>query len=120
MDVRKKKALVLAPQIIGILFALFLCLFGLDVIKGEGSISQKIVDFLPYLVYPGIVVLLLYLSKRCNVLYGAVSFTVLGILYLVWAIGTVTWTAIILPAGFLFVLGILYFLIWIFRGELRK
>lgn len=117
MNASTRRILYWAPRILGILYALFLSLFALDVFGVGISFWRSILAFLIHLVPVYLVVIVLVLAWRWEWV-GAVAFAALGLLYLVLARGE-HWTAYAAISGPLLLLGILFLLNWIYRTKLR-
>lgn len=113
-----KRLLFWAPRILCILFAAFVSLFALDVF-GEGyDFWETILALLMHLIPTGILVVVLVISWRWEWV-GGVLFTVLGALYLVMAWGKFHWSVYLTMSGPLFLVGVLFLINWLYRGELR-
>jgi ABC-type molybdate transport system permease subunit len=116
MKAGNKKLLTWLPRILVILFAVFVSLFALDVFSEEKGFLQTIIALLIHLIPTYIIVIILILSWR-RVLIGAVIFPLLGISYLFMGWGRINWPAFALISGPLFIIGILYYLNWIYRKD---
>jgi hypothetical protein len=113
-----KRLLFWAPRILCILFAAFVSLFALDVF-GEGyGFWATILALLMHLIPTGILAVVLVISWRWEWV-GGVLFTVLGALYLVMAWGKFHWSVYLTMSGPLFLVGVLFLINWLYRGELR-
>jgi hypothetical protein len=114
-----KRILYWAPRVFGILFAIFLSLFALDVF-GEGySVWETILALLIHLVPVYIVFAVLLLAWRWSWV-GAIVFLVLAILYVIMSGGRQHWSAYVGISGPLLVISVLWLLNWIYRSELSK
>ena len=106
------------PRILGILFAVFLSVFALDVF-GEGyGFWETIWALFMHLVPTGLVLLALAVAWRWEWV-GAVVFAGLGVWYLVMAWGKFEVGTYLVIAGPLFVIGALFLVNWFLRTELR-
>jgi len=111
-----KRLIFWTPRVLCILFAAFISLFALDVFNEGRSFGETILALLIHLVPTGLIVLTLVLSWRWEWV-GAVLFSALGVLYLTMAWGKISW--ILTISGPLFLVAILFFLSWRYRGQLR-
>jgi hypothetical protein len=119
MNVITMRLLYWAPRVICILFAVFLSMFSLDVFGhnyGFWGVTTALLMHL--LTTTGVVLVVLALAWRWEWI-GAVVFTALGILYLVFAWGRFHWSAYVAISGPLFLVGILFLLSWFYRKEIR-
>ena len=118
MNLIVKKAAFWTPRILCILTALFLMIFSLDVFgeaKGFWNIALGLfMHNLPSLFMLGILIVVWRWEW-----VGAVIFTAMGILYIVMFWGRFHLSAYFLIAGPLFLLGILFFVNWIYRAQIR-
>jgi len=109
-----RQAIFWAPRILGILFAIFISIFALDVF-GEGySFWETALALVMHLIPTAVLVVILILSWRWEWI-GGILFPALGILYLVFA-GGQHWSAYVAIAGPLFLEGILFLLSWRYRA----
>ncbi len=110
-DKRMQRALRWAPRVLGILFAIFISLFALDVF-GEGySFWETTLALLMHLIPTGILLVILALSWRWEWV-GGILFPALGILYLVVFWGWFHWPAYAAISGPLFLEGALFLINW--------
>ena len=118
INTRVKRALFWTPRVLCIIFAVFLSLFALDVF-GEGhGFWETSLTLLIHLVPVYLVVAALVIAWRWEWI-GAILFVALALFYLLWFWGSFHWSAYLVISGFLFMLGVLFLLNWIFRAELR-
>lgn len=114
-----KRVVFWTPRILGILFAMFISIFALDVF-GEGyNFWETIVALLMHLVPTGIIVIALAIAWRWEWV-GAILFAGLGAGYVIMAWGRFEWGTYLLIAGPLFLIGVLFLVNWFFRAELRS
>lgn len=99
-------------------FALFLCLFALDVFRQGYGFLDTMVALLMHLIPAGIIVLILVVSWRKEWV-GAVLFIALSIFYPIWAWGKFHFITYLLMSGPLFIIGILFALNWKYHIELH-
>jgi hypothetical protein len=119
MNTSIKRALFWTPRILCILFAMFLSLFASDVF-GEGlSFWETILALLIHLVPVYIVIIILVIAWRWEWV-GAILFTALAVLYVVWAWGRFDWSAYLAISGPLVLVGVLFLFNWIYRAQLRR
>jgi hypothetical protein len=104
------------PRILCILFAVFLSLFAGDVFDMHQGFWKTILGLLIHLIPAGIVLLALVVSWRREWV-GAILFNAMGIYYLVTNFKHPN--AIMVIAGPLFLIGVLFLLNWIFRKDLK-
>ena len=112
-----KRGLFWTPRIIGILFAVFLSLFALDVFGEDRSFWETALALLIHLIPVYVVVLALVLAWRWAWV-GAVVFTALAVLYVILAWGRFHWSAYAVISGPLVLLGVLFLFNWIHREQL--
>ena len=113
-----KRLLCWTPRILCILFAAFLSLFALDVFGEGNSFWKPILALLIQLVPVFFLILILVLSWRWGWV-GGIVFPSLGVLQIVTKWGIFPWSVYAIIAGPLFLLGILFWINWIYRAELR-
>ncbi len=111
------RVLFWAPRILGILFAVFISLFALDVFEEGYGFWGTILALLIHLIPTAILVAVLVISWRWEWV-GGVLFPALGALYLIMAKGF-PWSVYLIVSGPLFLMGILFLVNWLYRGELR-
>ncbi len=109
--IRSTNKWLLAATIIGILYALALLVFAADVFNNEQNITQTFYDLLLHLI-PTAVVLFIVVVAFNRPLIGTIIFLVLGLMYIITGWTSMHWTAHVLIAGPLLVLGALYITAW--------
>lgn len=109
--------LVWTPRVLGIVFALFLGLFALDVFEEGRGFGPTLLALLIHLVPTFLILGVLALAWR-RAWVGAAVFTALGAWYVVSGWGRLHWSAHLVIAGPLFALGALFLLAWVRRAEL--
>ncbi|MGD0350866.1 MAG: hypothetical protein ABSB84_11240 [Verrucomicrobiota bacterium] len=113
-----KRLLFWTPRILCVLFASFLSIFAADVF-GEGyGFWKTILALLIHLIPTWIILAVLAISWRREWV-GGILFIALGALYLVEFWGRFHWSAYLCISGPLLLLGVLFFLNWLHRRELR-
>ena len=114
-----KRLLYWSPRVLGILFAVFLSLFALDVfVEGQG-VWQTILALLIHLIPVYLVVIVLLIAWRWEWV-GAILFSALAILYVIMVWGKFHWSVYLAISGPLFLVAVLFLLNWILRTELHK
>lgn len=104
--------LLWTPRILGIIIALFITLFAFDVFGTGAGFWKTFLALLGHLVPTFLLIIILIVSwKRPWV--GGICFMLLGIAYLVWK--GFAYPVIYIA---LFLVGILFFLSWIFRKQI--
>ena len=118
MNTSIKRVLFWTPRVLGILFAMFLSLFALDVF-GEGyGFWETILALLIHLLPVYIVVIALVIAWHWE-WAGAILFIALALFYLVWSWGRFHWSAPLVISGPLVLLCVLFLLDWIYRAQMR-
>lgn len=113
-----KRLLFWTPRILCILFAAFISTFAADVF-GEGyGFWRTILALLIHLIPTWIVLVVLAVAWRLEWV-GGIVFTALATLYLAMFWGRFHWSTYLVISGPLFLVGILFFLNWLYRRELR-
>ena len=107
MNTSTKRVLFLIPRILGILFAMFLSMFALDVFSEGYSLGETILALLIHLIPTYFVIMALVIAWRRDRV-GAILFIALALFYLVMSRGK-GW----IIAGTLFLIGVLFLLNWI-------
>lgn len=116
---RTKRLLHWTPRILGLLFAIFLSLFALDVFdEGYGS-WETVVALFMHLVPTFIVLIVLAIAWRWEWV-GAVLFCGLAVFYVLWTWGRFPFGTYLAISGPLLLVGILFLLNWRRRDELRE
>jgi len=106
-----------APRVLCILFALFISIFALDVF-GEGyGLWQTVAALTMHLIPTGLVLIALVVAWRWE-WAGGILFGGLGVLYVAMAWGRFDWTAYLVIAGPLFLIGALFVVDWVWRWRL--
>jgi hypothetical protein len=113
-----KQILFWAPRVLSLLFATFISIFALDVFNESHGFWQTALALLMHLIPTIILLALLAVSWRWEWV-GGVVFPALGLIYLVNSWGRFHWSAYVLIAGPLFLLGTLFLLSWRQRKNLQ-
>ncbi|HVP39786.1 MAG TPA: hypothetical protein VMS93_11455 [Candidatus Saccharimonadales bacterium] len=116
MTTAAKNLLFWTPRLVGIVFALFLGLFALDAFSEPGSLGVKLLAFLIHLAPVGILLLVVLVAWRWEWV-GAVACFALVAIYAWWARTHLDW--ILLIAGPVFLVGVLFLVGWMRRAEIR-
>lgn len=115
MNTSTKRVVFWAPRVLGILFALFLSMFALDVFSEGYGFWETILALLIHLVPTYIVVIALVIAWRWEWV-GAILFIALASFYLIGS-RRLDWSLVI--SGPLFLIGVLFLFNWIYRARLR-
>jgi hypothetical protein len=117
MKETRGRALHWAPRILGILFAVFISLFALDVFAEDYSFWETTAAFIIHLIPTALVVVALVIAWRWEWV-GAVLFVALGTWYIIMTRGKFDWLTYLLIPGPLFLIGALFLVSWFSRREL--
>ncbi len=106
------KALLWMPRMMGVVFALFLALFSLDVFGGDCGFWGTVLAFLMHNI-PSMALLAVTIAAWKHELVGAAGFVLFGLLYVGFSVarGHPEWSLII--AGPAFLIGILFLTNWL-------
>lgn len=107
-----------APRALTILFAFFISMFALDVFDGRLIWWMAVVALLLHLIPTLAILLILALAWRREWV-GALAYTALGVLYLATAWGRLHWSAYAAVSGPLFLIGVMFFIGWLYRIKPR-
>ncbi len=118
MNPPMKKSLYWTPRILLAAFALFIVIFSFDVFDETHGFWNIALALFMHNLPTLFLFLFLYVTWRREWI-GAIIFPVLGILYIVWGWHRFVLSVYFIIAGPMFLLGILYLLNWIYRGQLR-
>lgn len=118
MKTTPKRLLFWTPRILCLLFAGFLSLFALDVFESRLGFWQTILALLIHLIPTWLVLLTLAIAWRWEWV-GGTLLVGLGAFYLIAFWGRFHWSAYLCIAGPLFLTGLLFFLGWLYRREIR-
>jgi hypothetical protein len=118
MSITMKRLLIWTPRLLGILFALFLSLFALDVFGAGYTIGETILALLIHLIPTFALLIALALAWRWQWV-GALIFLAFSSWYLFNAWGSFPVSTLAIIAGPPLVVGLLYLVDWIYRAELR-
>jgi len=99
------------PRILGILFAMFVSLFALDVFGQGAGLWQEILGLLIHLVPTYLIILALVIAWRWEWV-GTILFGGLGVFYIVLTWEQFSWVAAALISGPAFLVGALFLLDW--------
>ena len=117
-----KKLLFWTPRTATILFALFISMFALDVFAEAHGFVETGIALLLHLIPTAIILAILIISWRREWIAG-VAYIALGILYVItaWPDHRLDWwSAYLVIAGPLLLIGLLFLLNWFYRTELRR
>jgi hypothetical protein len=117
MTITPRRVLPWIPRVLGIMVTLFIGLFALDAFSPARSIQESAPDFLVHLLPAVILLIVVALSWRREWI-GAVVFIGLALFYsLTMASGRTEW--ILLVAGPLSIVGVLFLYSWLERQSGR-
>lgn len=118
MKILSRRLLYWTPRLLCIAFAIFISLFALDVFHESLPFWRMVLALVMHLVPTFAILLLLALSWRWEWV-GGIGFAVLGFLYIIMFRGRFPLSTYFVIAGPVFLLGVLFWLNWKFRKELR-
>lgn len=105
-----------APRILGILFALFISIFALDVFELNAGFWKTTLGLSIHLIPTALILVILALAWKREWI-GTIGFIALGILYIYLSWGRFPLSVYFLISGPLFLLGILFMVNWIYRDD---
>ena len=114
-----KKLLSWVPRLFTVLFAGFLSIFAMDVFSEGYTFWKTILAFVIHLLPTWTVLVVLAISWRWEWV-GGIIFPAFGLLYVVTFWGRFPLSVYFVIASPLFLIGILFFLSWRFRKEIRE
>ena len=106
------------PRILCILFAGFLSIFAADVFGEHYGFWKTILALVMHLIPTWIILIVLVVSWRREWV-GGTLFIALGALYLIWSWGRFHWSAYLAISGPLLLIGVLFWVNWLHRAQLR-
>ena len=107
------------PRVLGILFAAFITLFAADALEGVQGFWNGAMALAMHLVPTAIILLLLAIAWRWEWI-GAALFTAAGAFYVIRFWGRFHWSAYALIAGPLLVMGIVFFVGWVYHTQMHR
>lgn len=113
-----RRILYWTPRVLGILFALFISLFALDVFGVGYGFWETILALLIHLVPVYLILIALAIAWRWERI-GSILFITLGALYMITAWGQFPWSVYLVIAGPAFLVGILFLVDWFYQNEMR-
>ena len=113
MNTITRRILFWSPRVLGILFAIFLSLFALDVFNEGYSVGETILALLIHLIPTYLVVISLALAWRWEWV-GSILFIALTLFYMASS-GSGSWVI----SAPLWLIGLLFLLNWTYRAQLR-
>lgn len=119
MSTRMKQWLIWSPRVLGLLFALFLSIFALDVFGAGYSVWETVLALLIHLIPTLALLLALALAWRWQWI-GAFVFLGFVAWYVVETWGQADLIVLLMICGPPLVVGLLYLLDWFYRAELRS
>jgi hypothetical protein len=118
MNLATRRTMFWAPRVLGILFALFISVFALDVFNEHYRPAQLAVALAMHLIPTALAVVALVIAWRWEWV-GAVLFFGLAVLYWLTMHTRAHWDWYLAIAGPLVLVGLLFLFGWIHRRELR-
>ncbi len=103
--------LLWAPRILAIVFSLFLSIFAADVFESHAGFWSLALALFMHLLPVLLMLLVLIVSWRYEWV-GAIVYSLLGVVYIIWAWGRFPLSVYFFIAGPLFIIAILFFLSW--------
>ena len=112
------------PRILAIVFILFLAMFSLDIFDNNYTFWEIVLGLFMHNIPTFILLIVLLISWRYEIV-GAVAFILAGILYIVWLLMSqkLEWYMlfwVLQIAGPTFLVGILFWVNWKKRKQVRK
>jgi hypothetical protein len=107
------------PRVLSLLFAAFISLFALDVFGAGYGFWGTIAALLIHLIPTYAILIALAIAWRWEWI-GAILFAALGAAYLIVAWGQFPWITYLLIAGPSFLIGALFLVNWLSRGERER
>jgi hypothetical protein len=118
MKASLKRILVWTPRILGILFALFVSIFALDVFGAGYGFWETILALMIHLAPVFVLLIGLAIAWRWEWV-GAVVFLGFSVWYFVVFGGQFPWSVYAMMAGPPLLVGVLFLIDWLYRAELR-
>ncbi len=118
MSPSMKRFLYWTPRIVAIAYVAFISLFALDVFNEAQGFLQTALALSMHLIPSFVLVLVLAIAWRREWI-GAAAYLLLAATYVIWGWGKFHWSAYVLIAGPLVILGGLFLAGWLQRSELR-
>ena len=118
MNTTVRRLLIWTPRVLGILFALFLSIFALDVFGAGYTVWETIVALFMHLIPTFVILIALALAWRWEWV-GALGFLGFVLWYLLEAWGNMSALTLVLIAGPPLIVGLLYLVDWFYRAELH-
>lgn len=118
MKTVSRRLLYWVPRILTIMFAMFISIFALDVFGMHLSFWRTALALAMHLIPTFLLLIILAFAWKWEWI-GGVGYFILACLYLYQFAGRFPWSVYAIIAGPAFLIGILFFLNWIFRKELH-
>ncbi len=113
-----KKSTFLVPRILGILFAMFLMLFSLDVFDIAKGFWDLVLGLFIHNIPSLFMIAVVIIAWKWEWI-GTVVFLMLSLLYIVWAWGKFPFMTYLIIVGPMVLISILFLINWIYRREIR-
>ena len=114
-----KQFIYWTPRILCIFFALFISLFALDVFNEGYNFWNTLLALFMHLRLTFAILIILAFSWRWEWI-GGILFIALGILYIITVWGKFVLSVYFLISGPLFLIGILFFINWFYKAEIKS
>ena len=118
MSTTVKRLLIWTPRVLGILFALFLSIFALDVFGAGYTVWETVVALFMHLIPTFVILIALAFAWRWEWV-GALGFLSFALWYLLEAWTRMPPLTLVLIAGPPLAVGLLYLVDWVYRSELQ-
>ena len=119
MQSNTKRFLYWAPRILGILIAVFVSLFALDVFGEDYNFWETIVALMMHLIPTAIILIFLAIAWRWE-RAGGFLFIALGVLYFALFWDPSRWPAYLMISGPLFLAGVLFLFDGYYQGTINS
>ena len=113
-----KQTIYWTPRVLCIIFAIFVSMFALDVFDHGFNGTETIIALLMHLIPTAIIVIALILSWKWEWI-GALLFIGLSVFYPIWTQGKFPWITYIAMSGPMLLAGMLFFMNWAYKTELK-
>ncbi len=114
-----KRMLYWAPRVWGIVYALFISLFALDVFEAHLPFAKLLLALAIHLIPTGVIVVVLVFAWKWDGV-GFVGFIALGLFYMWFTRLQFPPTVYFIISGSAFLIGLLFLANWIFGRRLRS
>jgi hypothetical protein len=119
MKIRMQSVMCWTPRVLGIVFALFVSMFALDVFGEENGFWKTTIALLLHLIPTGVILVVLAIAWRWEWV-GVIFFPALALWYLLAMWGRFRWPTYVVIAGPLFLIGFFFLGDWLYQARLRR